>query len=148
MTPSEQATSQILALFRVVIVAVVISLLAGVLFYFALQRQHDAASVALQLRAQLWRERLPILQAQWRMQHKPADWHIEGHPLHMLPSGWPVIKQRDDCVVLWQVLLAEAPAPLVDQVFKQVQGCRYTTATAQLEYDFQQQTVQFSAITK
>lgn len=148
MTPSEQANSQILALFRTVIVVIVIGVLASYLLYFAKQRQHEATSMALQLRAQLWRERLPLLQAQWRMQHKPIDWQIDGYHVNMLPSGWPNITNNADCLVLWHVLLADEPAPLVSQVFKQRHGCRYTTATAQFDYDFQQQSVQFSAIMK
>ena len=87
MTMSDNAESQMLALFRMLVVVVIIGVLAASLLYFAHQRQQDAAEVALKLRAQLWHERLPLLQQQWRMQHKPANWIIEGYPLQMQPSG-------------------------------------------------------------
>ena len=59
MTISDNAESQILALFRMLVVVVVIGALAASLLYFAHQRQQEAAEVALKLRAQLWNERLP-----------------------------------------------------------------------------------------
>ena len=130
MTISDNAESQMLALFRMLVVVVVISVLAASLLYFAHQRQQDASEVALKLRAQLWRERLPLLQQQWGMQHKPANWTIDGYPLQMQSSGWPLITQQEDCLVLWRIIL----------------GCRYETETAVLDYDFQQQLMQFSAI--
>jgi len=146
MTLSDNAESQMLALFRMLVVMVVIGMLAASLLYFAHQRQQDASEVALKLRAQLWRERLPLLQQQWRMQHKPANWTIDGYSLQMQPSGWPLISTKDDCQVLWRIILAEEPKPLLQKVTQQAQGCRYETETAVLDYDFQQQLVQFSAI--
>jgi hypothetical protein len=146
MTISDNAESQILALFRMLVVVVVIGVLAASLLYFAHQRQQDASEVALKLRAQLWNERLPLLQQQWGMQHKPANWTIEGYSLQMQPSGWPLITKKEDCRVLWKIILAEEPKPLVQKVVQQAHGCRYATETAVLDYDFQQQLVQFSAI--
>lgn len=146
MNLSDNAESQILALFRMLLVVVVISLLAASLLYFAHQRQQDAAKVALKLRAQLWNERLPLLQQQGGMQHKPANWTIDGYPLQMQPSGWPLITKKEDCLMLWKIILAEEPKPLLQKVVQQAQGCRYATETAVLDYDFQQQIVQFSAI--
>ncbi|WP_320151556.1 hypothetical protein [uncultured Tolumonas sp.] len=146
MTLSDNAESQMLALFRMLVVVVVIGVLAASLLYFANQRQQDAAEVALKLRAQLWHERLPLLQQQWRMQHKPANWTIEGYQLQMQSSGWPLIKTKDDCRILWKVLLAEEPKPLIQNIIRQAHGCHYETETALLNYDFQQQLVQFSAI--
>jgi len=146
MTLSDNAESQMLALFRMLVVVVVIGVLAASLLYFAHQRQQEATAVALKLRAQLWHERLPLLQQQWRMQHKPANWTIEGYPLQMQPSGWPLITTKEDCRVLWKIILAEEPKPLLQKVIQQVQGCRYATETAVLDYDFKQQLVQFSAI--
>lgn len=146
MTLSDNAESQMLALFRMLVVVVVIGVLAASLLYFANQRQQDASEVALKLRAQLWRERLPLLQQQWGMQHKPANWTIEGYSLQMQSSGWPLINKKEDCRVLWKIILAEEPKPLVQKVVQQTHGCRYATETAVLDYDFQQQLVQFSAI--
>ncbi len=146
MTLSDNAESQMLALFRMLVVMVVIGVLAASLLYFANQRQQDAAEVALKLRAQLWHERLPLLQQQWRMQHKPANWIIEGYPLQMQSSGWPLITKKEDCQILWRVILAEEPKPLLQRVVQQTHGCRYETETAVLDYDFQQRLVQFSAI--
>lgn len=146
MTLSDNAEPQILALFRMLVVVVVIGVLAASLLYFAHQRQQDASEVALKLRAQLWNERLPLLQQQWGMQHKPANWTIEGYSLQMQPSGWPLITKKEDCRVLWKIILAEEPKPLVQKVVQQAHGCRYKTETAVLDYDFQQQLVQFSAI--
>lgn len=146
MTMSDNAESQMLALFRMLVVVMVIGVLAASLLYFAHQRQQEASEVALKLRAQLWRERLPLLQQQWRMQHKPANWTIDGYPLQMQSSGWPLITKKEDCRVLWKIILAEEPKPLVQMVVQQAHGCRYTTETAVLDYDFQQQLVQFSAI--
>lgn len=146
MTISDNAESQMLALFRMLVVVVVISVLAASLLYFAHQRQQDASEVALKLRAQLWNERLPLLQQQWGMQHKPANWTIEGYSLQMQPSGWPLITKKEDCLMLWKIILAEEPKPLVQKVVQQAHGCRYATETAVLDYDFQQQLVQFSAI--
>jgi len=51
MTISDNAESQMLALFRMLVVVVVISVLAASLLYFAHQRQQDASEVALKLRA-------------------------------------------------------------------------------------------------
>ena len=146
MTLSDNAESQMLALFRMLVVMVVIGVLAASVLYFANQRQQDASEVALKLRAQLWYERLPLLQQQWRMQHKPANWTIEGYPLQMQTSGWPLITKQEDCLMLWKIILAEEPKPLVQKVVQQAYGCRYETETAALDYDFQQQLVQFSAI--
>lgn len=146
MTLSDNAESQLLALFRMLVVVVIIGVLAASLLYFAHQRQQDAAEVALKLRAQLWHERLPLLQQQWRMQHKPANWTIDGYPLQMQTSGWPLITKKEDCLMLWKIILAEEPKPLLQKVTQQAQGCRYETETAVLNYDFQQQLVQFSAI--
>jgi len=146
MTISDNAESQMLALFRILVVVVVIGVLAASLLYFANQRQQDTAEVALKLRAQLWHERLPLLQQQWRIQHKPANWIIEGYPLQMQPSGWPLITKKEDCQILWRVILAEEPKPLLQRVVQQTHGCRYETETAVLDYDFKQQLVQFSAI--
>ena len=146
MTLSDNAESQLLALFRMLVVMVVIGVLATSLLYFANQRQQDASEVALKLRAQLWHERLPLLQQQWRMQHRPASWTIEGYRLQMQPSGWPLITKKEDCLVLWKIILAEEPKPLLQKVVQEAQGCRYETETAVLDYDFQQQLVQFSAI--
>ncbi len=146
MTISDNAESQLLALFRMLVVVVIIGVLAASLLYFAHQRQQDASEVALKLRAQLWNERLPLLQQQWGMQHKPANWTIEGYSLQMQPSGWPLITKKEDCRVLWKIILAEEPKPLVQKVVQQAYGCRYATETAVLDYDFQQQLVQFSAI--
>ena len=146
MTLSDNAESQMLALFRMLVVVVVIGVLAASLLYFVNQRQQEATAVALKLRAQLWRERLPLLQQQWRMQHKPVNWTIEGYPLQMQPSGWPLITKSDDCQILWRVILAEEPKPLVQKVVQEAQGCRYETETAVLDYDFQQQLMQFSVI--
>ncbi|MDD2342521.1 MAG: hypothetical protein PHV54_06495 [Tolumonas sp.] len=146
MTVSDNAESQMLALFRMLVVVVVIGVLAASLLYFANQRQQEATEVALKLRAQLWNERLPLLQQRWGMQHKPANWTIDGYLLQMQPSGWPLITKTEDCWVLWKIILAEEPKPLVQKVVQQVHGCRYATETAVLDYDFQQQVVQFSAI--
>jgi hypothetical protein len=146
MTISDNAESQMLALSRVLVVVVVIGVLAVSLLYFTNQRQQDAAEVALKLRAQLWHERLPLLQQQWGMQHKPANWIVEGSPLQMQRSGWPLITKQEDCQTLWKVLLAEEPKLLLQKVVQQAHGCRYETKTAVLDYDFQQQLVQFSAI--
>jgi hypothetical protein len=146
MTLSDNAESQLLALFRMLVVMVVIGVLSAGLLYFANQRQQEATAVALKLRAQLWRERLPLLQQQWRMQHKPVNWTIEGYPLQMQRSGWPLITKQEDCLILWKVLLAEEPKPLVQKVVQKVHGCRYETETAALDYNFQQQLAQFSAI--
>ena len=146
MTMSDNAESQMLALFRMLVVVMVIGVLAASLLYFAHQRQQEAAEVALKLRTQLWRERLPLLQQQWGMQHKSTNWIIDGYPLQMQPSGWPLITKKEDCRVLWKIILAEEPKPLVQKVVQQAHGCRYATETAVLDYDFQQQLVQFSAI--
>lgn len=146
MTLSDNAEAQILALFRMLVVMVVIGVLAASLLYFANQRQQDAADVALKLRAQLWRERLPLLRQQWEMQHKPAHWMVEGYQLQMPQSGWPRTMTTDDCRMLWKILLVEEPKPLVQKIIWQAHGCRYQTATAMLDYDFQHETVQFSAI--
>ncbi len=48
--------------------------------------------------------------------------------------------------MLWKIILAEEPKPLLQKVTQQAQGCRYETETAVLNYDFQQQLVQFSVI--
>ncbi len=146
MTISDNAESQMLALFRMLVVVVVIGVLAASLLYFANQRQQEAAEVALKLRAQLWNERLPLLQQQWGMQHKPTNWIIDDYSLQMQPSGWPLITNKEDCQVLWRVILTEEPKPLLQKVVQQAHGCRYETETAALDYDFQQQLVQFSAI--
>ncbi|MDD2842286.1 MAG: hypothetical protein PHD18_07785 [Tolumonas sp.] len=146
MTLSDNAESQMLALFRMLVVVVIIGVLAASLLYFAHQRQQEAIEVALKLRAQLWNERLPLLQQQWGMQHKPANWTVDRYQLQMPPSGWPLITKKEDCLVLWKIILAEEPKPLVQKVVQQAHGCRYTTETAVLDYDFQQQLVQFSAI--
>jgi len=146
MTISDNAESQMLALFRMLVVVVVIGVLAASLLYFANQRQQEATEVALKLRAQLWNERLPLLQQQWGMQHKPANWTVERYQLQMQPSGWPLITKQEDCLVLWKIILAEEPKPLVQKVVQQVHGCRYETETVALDYDFKQQLVQFSAI--
>jgi type II secretory pathway pseudopilin PulG len=146
MTLSDNAESQILALFRMLVVVVIITVLAAGVLYFAHQRQQEATAVALKIRGQLWHERLPLLQQQWGMQHKPARWVVEGYQLHMLPSGWPLITATDDCVVLWKVLLVEDPQLLVTAVIQQAHGCRYETETAILDYDYQQHEIQFFAI--
>ena len=146
MTLSDNAESQMLALFRLLVVVVVIGVLAASLLYFANQRQQDAAEVALKLRAQLWHERLPLLQQQWRMQHKPSNWTVDGYPLQMQPSGWPLVTKQEDCLILWKILLAEEPKPLLQQIVQLAHGCRYKTETAMLDYDFQREVVQFSAI--
>nr|WP_321241392.1 hypothetical protein [uncultured Tolumonas sp.] len=146
MTLSDNAESQILALFRMLVVMIVIGVLAASLLYFAHQRQQDTAEVALKVRAQLWHERLPLLQQQWRMQHKPANWSVDRYQLQMQSSGWPLITNKEDCQVLWSVILGEEPKPLLQKVVQQAHGCRYETETAALDYDFQQQLVQFSAI--
>ncbi len=146
MTLSDNAESQMLALFRMLVVVVVIGVLAASLLYFANQRQQEASEVALKLRAQLWNERLPLLQQQWGIEHKPINWSIDGNQLRMQPSGWPLITKKEDCRVLWKIILAEEPKPLVQKVVQQAYGCRYATETAVLDYDFQQQLVQFSAI--
>ena len=146
MTISDNAESQMLALFRMLVVVVVIGVLAASLLYFANQRQQEATAIALKLRTQLWNERLPLLQQQWGMQHKPANWTIEGYPLQMQPSGWPLITKKEDCRVLWKIILAEEPKPLVQKVVQEAHGCRYETETAVLDYDFQQQLMQFSVI--
>lgn len=146
MTLSDNAESQMLALFRMLVVVAIIGVLAASLLYFAKQRQQEATEVALKVRAQLWHERWPLLQQQWRMQHKPAMWTIEGYQLQMQPSGWPLIIKKEDCQILWRVILTEEPKPLLHRVVQQTHGCRYETETAVLDYDFKQQLVQFSAI--
>lgn len=146
MSAQTDADRRLRGVFRLLITACVILGLMSSLLWFAQQRQQEAISLALKMRAHLWLEHQQILQQRWRLQQKPAHWKLEGQWLLMSASGWPMAGTSEDCRVLWQVLLSEAPSPLIQQIQPLATGCRYQTEKARLEYDYLHERITFSAI--
>lgn len=123
---------------------VLVLILAGIVLFYAQQRQQDAVVMALKVRQQQWQNHLMVLQQRWEMQHRPAHWRVENQMLRMTSSGWPITKTSEECESLWRLLLAEEPAPLISLILVSAGGCEYQADHSILRYNYQRQSIVFS----
>jgi len=125
---------------------VLMLVLAGIVLFYAKQRQQEAVVMALKVRQLVWMEHLAVLQPKWQMQNKPAHWHVDGTALSMTPAGWPIADNEQACTLLWQLLLAEKPAPLISHIRSGDGGCAYEAVNVSLKYNYRRQSLVFSEI--
>ena len=125
---------------------VLMLVLAGIVLFYAKQRQQEAIVMALKVRQQVWMEHLAVLQPKWQMQNKPSQWHVDGTDLRMTPAGWPIADNEQECTVLWQLFLAEKPSPLISHIRRVEGGCTYDAANVSLQYHYQRQSLVFYEI--
>lgn len=125
---------------------VLMLVLAGIVLFYAKQRQQEAIVMALKVRQQVWMDHLAVLQPKWQMQNKPSHWNVDGTALSMTPAGWPIADNEQECTRLWQLLLAEKPAPLISHIRSGDGGCAYEAVNVSLQYNYRRQSLVFSEI--